>query len=210
MDAIGTERFAQIRDALDQDRVDALDRDAFLLHGAVGALLREVVAPDAEPEAVNAYGALLFMLYALWSHDWPVKTVDAAALRRAIETSAANRATVPDPGPITPVYVQVPPKLAWAEPAPGAPHEPLDGAFLTVRRGTATVLAVLGFRGERDGFTTIEASARLPTAPPGLRGDGTSAWSSRLPGGERAGLLGVVDETELVALALLAVSAADG
>lgn len=204
MDAIGVERFEDVRGALERDRVEVRSRDAFLLHGAVGALLRDLVPPDAPAEAVNAYGTLLHMLYLCWSLGWPLATVSADTLRARV----APGSPTPDPGPRTPIYIQLPERLVWAEPLRGAPHEPVDGVFLVATDDRATALAVLGFREERQGYTTAEASFRLPLPPPGPRPDGSAPFASQLPGGERAGLLSLGSELELVALALLAHGAA--
>jgi hypothetical protein len=77
-----------------------------------------------------------------------------------------------------------------------------------VQQAVATVLAVLGFRADREGFTTIEADAPLPLAPPAPRPDGAAPFSSALPAGDRAGLRSLVTPQELLALALLARAAA--
>ena len=72
------------------------------------------------------------------------------------------------------------------------------------------VLAVLGFRQEREGFTTIEAAAPLPATAAPLRADGAAPFSTVLPAGERMGFHSVTSEAELAWLALLALSVADG
>lgn len=204
MEAIGEERFVEMREALERERVDVANRDAFLMAGMAGNMLRDLMPPDAPPETVNAYGALLHMLYLEWSHGWPVRTVAAADLQAAI----ASRS--PLSAPRSPVYVQFPERIVWAEPVRGAAHEPVDGVFLAVSGERATALAVLGFREEREGFTTAEAAAPLPAPLPGPRPDGSPPFTSLLPAGERAGLMSIADESELVALALLALEASAG
>lgn len=206
MDALGEQRFVEIRESLERNRVNPLDRDAFVLDGTVGNLLRDVMAADAPAETVNAYAALLHMLFLAWSAGWPVTTVDAAVLRAAV---ASDRSPATDDRRPRIAYIQLPENLVWAEPVPGAPHEPVDGAFLVQRDDRVAALAVLGFRPEREGFTTAEATAPVPVvlAP---RADASAPFASRLPGGERAGLVSVADETELIALLLLAAGAAPG
>lgn len=206
MEALGEQRFVEIRESLERNRVNPLERDAFVLDGTVGNLLRDVMAEDAPAETVNAYAALLHMLYLAWSEGWPVIAVDAAALRSAV--ASPRRPTTEDRRRLF-SYVQLPENLVWAEPVPGAPHEPVDGGFLVQRDELVTALAVLGFRPEREGFTTAEAAVRVPVTPP-PRPDGSAPFASRLPGGERAGLVSVADETELVALLLLAAGSAPG
>ena len=207
MEAIGEPRFAELKTALEQAGVNAFDHDAFLLTGAVGALLKELMPADAPAEAVNAYATLLHMLYVCWSKAWPVTAVDAATLKQLIAAPAPRSSALPLP---LAVYVQLPERLVWAEPVAGAPHEPMDGMFVLADDGWLRALAVLGFRSEREGFTTAEALASLPAVEPAPRADGSAAFGSLLPSGDRAGLMSVADETELAQLALLALSAGHG
>lgn len=204
-EAIGDARFAEVRNDLEARGTADLDRDAFLLNGVVGALLRELVPEDAQAEAVTAYGALLHSVHCCWARDWPVVAVDADTLRSALAARAAPLAA----RAALACYIRLPPRIVWAEPAPGAPHEPLDGVFLLVHGDRAMALAVLGFHELRDGFTTMEGALRLPAPAPGARADGAAAFASVLPGGDLARLRSVVDTHELVALALLALEAAE-
>ena len=199
--AIGDARFEEVRSDLEARGTTDLDRDAFLLNGVVGALLREMVPTDAPGEAVTAYGALLHSIYCCWARDWPLAAVGTEQLRSALAS--------PDPlsHPPTACYVQLPPRLVWGAPAPGSAHEPLDGIFLLVHGDRAHVLAVLGFHELREGFTTMEGEMRLPAAAPAPRADGSAPFSPVLPGGDLAKLLSVVDTHELAALALLALAA---
>lgn len=203
--ALGEKRFEEIREALAGAKIDALERDAFLLNGTVGQLLRDLVPEDAPAESVNGYGALLHMLYILWERDWPVTRVSAEKLRAALDS--------PTPLTLHPTpflsYIQLPERLVWAEPERGAPHEPVDGFFVVAASTSVRVLAVLGFRAEREGFTTIEGGLELPAPAPGLRPDGTPAFTSLIPGGLRAKLFSVADPHESAALALLALAAAE-
>ena len=197
--AIGEEHFVQIRQSLEATKTDPLERDAFLLDGSACAMLRDLMPEDAPSDMVHAYGALLHVLYVMWSRGWPQRTIDAAALRAALASASSL-----DQGPGTrdPFYLQLPERLVWALPAEGAAHEPLDGVFVIAKPDRVHALAVLGFRSEREGFTTMEGAIRLPAPAPGPRPDGKPAFASTLPGG--GDLISVVDEHELAALALLA------
>ncbi len=205
-EAIGDARFGEIRSGLEARTTADLDRDAFLLDGTVGALLRELVPEDVPAEAVTAYGALLHSIYCCWARDWPVASLSADALRASLLAAhvspLAARASLA-------VYLQLPPRIVWAEPAPGAPHEPLDGVFLLVHGARAMALAVLGFHELREGFTTMAADLLLPAPVPATRADGSAAVASVRPGGDLARLCSVVDTHELAALALLALEAAE-
>ena len=205
-EAIGEERFTQVRDALTAARVDAEERDAFLMNGAAGQLLRELMPEEAPAETVSAYGALIHMVYLAWRAGWPVTGVSADALRTRL-VSASSLASPLSSLPRL-AYLQLPPNLVWAEPAAGEAHEPMDGAFVQVREDRVHVLGVLGFRAGRPGFTTMEGAIRLPAPAPEPREGGSPAFASTLPAGEKAGLISVVDEHELCALALLSLAAA--
>ncbi len=203
VEAIGAKPFDDIREAVASAHADPADRDAFLLLGPVGALLRELMPADAPAEAVTEYGALLHVLYLHAEAGRPVRTLDRAGLEAALADTAPLARPPVAPGVC---YVQLPERHVWAETAPGTPHEPLDGVFTMVSAARVAVLAVLGFRPERGGFTTVEAAAALPLAPPGPRADGSAPFASTLPAGERAGLRSVASPAELAALALLAIA----
>jgi len=168
VEALGEERLRDVRTGLEADGVNELDRDAFLLHRSAGALLRELVPEGGDPEVVNGYGALLHMIYLMWRHDWPLQHA-------------------------SPVYYrQLPPRVYWAD------NEPIDGLFVLENRGRVQALAVLGLNELRTGFTTMAAEAPLPLEAPESRDDGTDAFASMLPGGDRAGLKSVVNASELL------------
>jgi hypothetical protein len=198
VEALGEERFTQVRDSLTARGTDALVRDAFLLDPAAITLLRDLVPREAPTETLHAYGALLHALYLCWDAAFPVRSVSTDRLRLAL----GSRSPLPAPRSPLVCYVQLPERLCWAEPAPGEAHEPLDGMFVSVRGRRLAVVAVLGFRPERGGFTTIEAELDLPLELPPQRSDGRPAFAPVLPGGDRAQLLSVVDAHELAALAL--------
>ncbi len=205
VEALGEERFEEIRTALASAGTDPWDRDAFLLAAPVGRVLRDLVPPEAPAEAVTSYGALLHALYLHRAEGRRVRGVEAARLR---EVLAAPPAVAPGAAGAT--YVQLPERIVWAAPNPGAPHEPVDGCFVLASPGRVRVVAVLGARPERAGFTTVEAESGLPLPPLPRRADGGAPFAPVLPAGERMGLLSVVSPAELLWLALLAARAAAG
>jgi hypothetical protein len=202
--ALGEDRFETMRAALAKVGTDPFDRDAFLLDGAVGRVLRDLVPADAPAEAVTEYGALLHVLYLHWSHGSPVRVLERDAAT-ALLSSPPDGANLPAEPSVA--YVQLPERLVWAAPVPGAPHEPMDGVFVIQPPGRCRALAVLGFRPDRQGFTTIEADAPAPPRPE-KRSDGSRPFATVLPSGERLGLFSVVSTAELALLALLALAAA--
>ena len=205
VEALGDGRLEEIRGELDKAKADPYDRDAFVLGAAAGRLLRELVPDDAPPEAMTAYAALLHALYAHWLAGRPVRAVPRDRLQAAL-AAPSRPATSGD----TTCYLQLPERLVWAAPAAGAAHEPMDGLFVMTTPARLRVLAVLGFRQGRDGFTTVEASApSLATIAP-VRADGAAPFATVLPAGERMGFYSVTSEAELAWLALLALAVADG
>jgi hypothetical protein len=203
--ALGDARFEEIKRELSSARVDPYERDAFVLVGAAGRVLRDLVPVDAPAEAIRSYAALLHALYLHWAGGRPVRTVTRERLAADLATLAPPSG--PEPGAR---YLQLPERWVWAAPSAGAAHEPLDGVFVMTTPTLALVLAVLGFRPEREGFTTVDATVTLPVADVPARADGSVPFSSVLPAGERMGFLSVTSEAELAWLALLALAGAEG
>ena len=200
LEAVGERRFGDIREAVQAARVDPARIDAFLLLAPAGALLRELVPTEAPAEALAEYAALLHFLYLHWDGGQRVYALDRAALDRAL----ADLTPVGRPPAAQGVsYVQLPERAVWAEPAPGEPHEPLDGCFVALSASRIRVLAVLGFRPDRGGFTSMETSAPLPLPVPSPRVDGSAPFASVLPAGDRMGFRSVVSTGELAALGFL-------
>jgi hypothetical protein len=207
IEALGEPRFEEIRSALARTHTDPLDRDAFLLNAGVGQVFRDLVPADAPAEAVTSYGALLHAIYAHWDRGSPVFSLDAATAARLLSAPPAAPGTWGGPAVC---YVQLPERLVWAASDSGAAHEPMDGLFAIVTGSRLRVLAVLGFRPDRQGFTTLEADLGLPSPPPVPRADGSAPFATALPAGDRMGFFSVTSDVELAALALLALAGSHG
>jgi hypothetical protein len=104
-------------------------------------------------------------------------------------------------------YVQLPERIVWGEPVAGEVHEPLDGVFVVATHERVHALAILGFRLEREGFTTMEGAIELPAPASTHRESGAIAFESALPGGQAANLISVVDEHELATLVMRVIEA---
>jgi len=204
VEALGEGTFETMRAGLAKAGTDPFDRDAFLLDGAVGRVLRDLVPADAPADAVTEYGALLHALFLHWDGGSPVRRLERDA---AVALLAAPPDLLPAPAAPPAVYVQLPERLVWAAAAPGAPHEPMDGLFVLRSSQRLRVLAVLGFRPDRQGFTTLATDSPLPP-PAEARTDGSPPFATVLPAGERMGFFSVVTGAELSRLALLALAAA--
>jgi hypothetical protein len=198
--------FPQIRRGLESAGIDARDRDAFLLRGEAGAVIQQLRPDDGMGEGIAELAALTHHAFLLWRAGAMTLPLEKAAvaelLARAPEPVAPDDQLVPEA-----FYVQFPPRLIWAELAPGEPHEPLDGCFVVGSGGGAiAVLGVFGLHPDRMGFTVAEA---VGTPPSGLaRADGSALFAPAMDGGAAAGLYSIVGLEELLELGARARAAA--
>jgi len=88
VDVLGDVRFEEIRGELAAAGIDPYERDAFVLVGAAGRVLRDLVPDDAPAEAVTAYMALLHVLYLHWAGGRAVRTVSREQLSRQLAASS--------------------------------------------------------------------------------------------------------------------------
>ena len=203
--ALAAQRFPEIAAALARGATASANRDAFVLVQPVGALLQDLIAPDAPPDAIDAYIRLLHHAYRHWTAGrWVYRVSDAALARAAgggpLSTHLARQA----------LYLQLPEHRAWRVPAPGEIAEPLDGMFVTETAvpGTVSVLGIFGMHRNRPGFSAVavegHADADDPTGEELLvavrREDGSPPFAPLLPGGREAGLYSVANTGELLLL----------
>jgi hypothetical protein len=198
-------RFPGIAEALQQDGVDAADRDRFVLLEPVGRLLREIVPEDAGADALEAHVLLLHHAYLYWAAQQPVYPISEEDLRRAV----AEQAVTTHP-PHDAQYLQLPELRVWGSPNEASPPEPLDGMFVSKTRSAATiaVLAIFGMRPDRPGFSAVGLEGRADNEDGGAseieiaaaREDGSAPFGPRLAGGTAAGLYSVANAGELLLL----------
>jgi hypothetical protein len=202
---LAPDRFPAIRDALDRDRVDPADRDAFLLNREVVTLVRELRPDEGAGEEIGQLAALVHQVYLFWTHGQRVLHFDPSDTERLLSPAAAAQVS-PTP---TPFYGQVAERRVWAEPMPGAPHEPLDGCFVHAIPGTPAfrVLGVFGLHPDRPGFTVVEAEG--PRSEGLARSDGSALYASLLTGGAAAGLYSLAGAEELLELGFRMTQRAD-
>ncbi|HEU5170923.1 MAG TPA: hypothetical protein VFU46_10310 [Gemmatimonadales bacterium] len=191
------ERFPPIRDGIAAAGANGRDRDAFLMIPEAVTLVRDLRPDESPGEAIDQLTALIHHAYLFW--DAGQRTV---AFGRAETVELLDRA---GPTPVVcdclPLYAQLPPRLIWAQPVEGGPHEPLDGCFLhtaTDPEGSLRVLGVFGLHPDRPGFTVVEASG--PRPGPLARADGAPPFAPALAGGAAAGLRSVTGGDELLEL----------
>lgn len=182
------------------------DLTTFAQAPAVQHLLQRVEAPELlerEPAAAAEYLTLLYAAFRFWDAGERLVPVDRPALEPALDTAPEPlRLAVPDSA----CYVQLPHQWFWAQVGPGGPHEPLDGMFVAAgARGDAlTVVAVLGLRPDRPGFSQVSLTAHpddVQAAPALARSD---RFAPVLEGGDRAGFRSVTSAAELLLLTQLA------
>ena len=198
-------RFPEIRASLAEASVDPANRDAFLLDRNVVQVLRDIVPDEGVGEAVDQHVALLHNAYLYW--DRGQRTVRLS--REATESILAGRPKNGAALDARTLYVQFPERTIWAQINEGAPHEPLDGVFVTPRpSGEFQVLGVFGIHPDRVGFSVAEVGGK-PLAETS-RPDGSPLFAPLLPGGAAARLYSVEGAAELVELGARVAHADDG
>jgi hypothetical protein len=194
-DNMARERFPEIRASLAQSSVDPANRDAFLLDRHVVQVLRDIVPDEGVGEAVDQHVALLHNAYLFWDRGERTLRLGREETESLLTTAASDGTSSAG---VTP-YVQFPERTIWAQINEGAPHEPLDGLFVT-RNGDHEfqVLGVFGMHPDRVGFSVAEVRGdRLEGA---TRDDGSEVFTPLLPGGAAARLFSVNGAPELVEL----------
>jgi len=139
--------------------------------------------------------ALLYHACRFRANRETVRSVSLGELRRVL---AGPAAPIDGAEPVPSCYVQLPALAIWAVLAEGPP-EPVDGWFRTRSGDRLEVLAILGLRPGRGGFTAVEVAGPAP----GLadREDSTELFAPIQAGtGAQAGLAAVKSDAELLEL----------
>jgi hypothetical protein len=193
-DVMARDRFPEIRTSLESHSSDPANRDAFLLDRHVVQVLRDIVPDEGVGEAVDQHVALLHNAYLFWQAGQRIVRLsrDETESLLARPTANGNGKTFPTS------YVQFPERTLWAQINEGAPHEPLDGVFVTPAGEEIRVLGIFGMHPDRIGFSVAEVSG--PRKNLDRRADGTSLFAPLLPGGAAANLYSVDGASELVEL----------
>ncbi|MCH8934847.1 MAG: hypothetical protein IIB90_03935 [Gemmatimonadetes bacterium] len=172
-------------------------------------LLRELGSPDLAEEdagAVGEYLALLFAAYRYWEAEEPTLSVDRDRLTRAIQDPPTQGLAAHHDA----CYLEFPERWFWATIGEGQPHEPLEGMFVvsTGPHTGITVVAILGLRPGREGFSqiTVTGGADAVAAASGTMRD--PPFAPVMDGGLAAGFKSVTSDGELLHLARLALESA--
>jgi hypothetical protein len=192
-DVIARDRFPEVRASLEGSAADASNRDAFLLDRHVVQVLRDLVPDEGVGEAIDQHVALLHNAYLFWQGGQRVVRLNRKDTESLLETPPADGSQMTDT-----LYVQFPERTLWAQINEGAPHEPLDGVFVSSVGEQYRVLGIFGMHPDRIGFSVAEVSGQRLKA--GHRPDGTALFAPLLPGGAAANLYSVDGAPELVEL----------
>lgn len=213
-------RFEAVRAEAQARGMDIDDPDRFVMLGAVGALLREMIlaeeASDTTGEvwqalpadAIAQAGALLYQAYRFRDAGARVLALDEPTVRAIAAGETPTPAPVQAAGRVEAAYVQLPRNLFWARADAGSPAEPLDGFFFA-RGFRFDLLLALGVRPRRPGFTAIPIAADLDSRAALDRWSETSArdgaddFANILPGGDIDRLHGLTSAAEALKLAAL-------
>ena len=202
---LAEQRFPTIREESLAAGKDTADRAQFASLPSVQRLLLDVEAPqlvEEHPEAAEEYLNTLYTAYRYWDAGQRPVSVSRGALEAALEAELEDPPSVPHGA----CYLQLPEHWCWAQVAPDEPHEPLDGLFVVAapEHREITVLAVLGLRADRPGFSEITVVA-VPRDFAAARAEArTPPLAPVVDGGDAAGLKSVVSTGELLHLAHVA------
>jgi hypothetical protein len=201
--------FPALQAGVEQARVNPSSRSELVLVSEMTELVREMVPPEAPPEAMEQHRAMLFHAFNFWRHGKRLFLFEPAVARFLVESNLATAEwefAAPHPS----CYLQLPANLFWGSIAQDSPAEPIDGFFITVDSARPEVqileaLMVLGIRRNRAGFSIIPFETEVG---PGIESEWADAPSREegrdfetvLPGGDLAGLYSVVTAGEALKL----------
>ncbi len=172
-------------------------------------LLRELGSSDLAEEdagAVGEYLTLVFASYRYWEAEKPTLSIDKDKLIRAIQHPPRQGPAVHHDA----CYLQFPERWVWATIGEGQPHEPLDGMFVVSTRPHTgiTVVAILGLRPGREGFSQISVTAGADAVAAASATMRDPPFAPVMEGGVAAGFKSVTSDGELLCLAHLALESA--
>lgn len=184
------------------------DRAQFARLPSVQRVLAELADPgvvEAQPEAADEYLTSLFVAFRFWQAGRHVIVIDREAVSLPLDPTRMG--AVP-PIPHGACYLQFPERWIWAQIDPTAPHEPVDGIFVTRSEapGEITVLAVLGLRPGRSGFSQLAVRVTPEELQAARQEARTPPFEPVVEGGREAGLKSLVSVAELLLLAQLALA----
>lgn len=198
-------RFPSVQGEARLTRKDATDLAQFASLPTVQHILADIESPSVledNPAAAEEYLTLLYVAFRFWEAGKVVRHVKREDWSDVVPVGKLERTAVPSGA----CYLQFSERWFWAQITATAPHEPLDGIFLA-QSGDGSqlvVVAVLGLRAEREGFSQVslavgtdEVEQVLSAAPP-------TSFPPLMEGGREAGFRSVESAADLLLLAHLA------
>jgi hypothetical protein len=192
-DGIAEERFPAIRDALG----GTIDLDAFLIAHPAIELLHELRPDGGLGEAIDDFVRFVHAAFRFWLAGSVTMMLDGDATERLCAADPPSRPK----GTAVPaaMYIQVAPRVIWAQLEEAGAFEPLDGWFAVAEGANRRLVGCFGVHPDRPGLSVMSVDEPPPLAP--RRGDGTPLFSPTMPGGEAAGLHAISGPGELALLA---------
>lgn len=207
---LAEERFPAVREEAGQSLKGMADRMRFATLSTVQRILADVESGELieqDPQAADEYLTALYVAFRFWDAGRPIFPVGRDAIDAALTSDWEDALPRVPHGAC---YLQFQERWIWAQIAPDHPHEPLDGQFVVggEHPPEITVLAVLGLRPERGGFSQITVTATPSEVISARQASRTPPFAPVLDGGERAGFKSVVTTGELLFLTQLALMCA--
>ena len=201
-------RFGEIQQDAVARGTAVSERAQFAKLPAVQRILADIDVPGLaaeNPQAADEYLDTLFVAFRFWETGRLVLCVDQSRLQTAIESEPPGRLPLVPRGAC---YLQLPERWFWAQVGPDAVPEPVDGTYvITSRNGREfTVLAVLGLRRDRTGFSQLVVHATADEMLSAYREVRRPLFHPILDGGCEAGLKSLVSVAELLYLVQLALA----
>jgi hypothetical protein len=199
--------FRDIRD--EAGPPEELDLSNFAKLSSVHRSLQEMGAYEMSEHAADALAQYMTLLFVAFRY-WRAGRHTVSPKRAQLEAHMSDAPGTPPAPPHDALYISLPEQLFWAQTDPEAPHEPIEGMFVTFTAAadSYTVAAVLGLRPERHGFSQLSVTAGgndLVAAPECIR---QPPFEPIMEGGTQAGFHSVTSEAELLQLARVAMESA--
>ncbi|UCG86982.1 MAG: hypothetical protein JSW71_00065 [Gemmatimonadota bacterium] len=203
-DAIET-RFPSVQREAQLARKDATDPAQFASLPTVQRILTDIESPsllDEHPAAAAEYLTLLYAAFRFWQAGKPVLQLDREDWNEAAPAALHELIEIPSGA----CYLQFPERWFWTQIDASAPHEPLDGIFLAQSADgrQLVLLAVLGFRVGRAGFSQVSLTVAVSDLKEALAEASTPLFAPVMDGGTEAGFRSVQSAADLLLLSLLA------
>jgi hypothetical protein len=200
-------RFPSLQQEARLARKDATDPAQFASLSTVQRILTDIESPsllNEHPAAAAEYLTLLYSGFRFWEAGKSVLQVDREDWSEPAPLAGSGLPEIPSGA----CYLQFPERWFWAQIAETAPHEPLDGIFLA--RSTdgrqLILVAVLGLRVERAGFSQVSLTVGSDDAEEALAVAGAPLFPPLMDGGSEAGFRSLGSAADLLVLAHLALA----